>query len=122
MSKRNYRDMYKQANEPTPEVAEIVEDVTEEIVEETVDYSPEVEEVIEEIVEEEVVTTAMGVVAGCSKLNVRKNPNPVAQPLCVIAEGTEVMVDFSESTNDWYKVYTKEGVEGFCMKSYISVK
>lgn len=75
------------------------------------------------------VTTGMkpeepliGKVSGCKKLNIRKEPNRESDVLDVVLEGSEVMIDESKSTDDFYKVYTESGLEGFCMKQYITVQ
>lgn len=73
---------------------------------------------INEEVESEFVT---GIVTGCKKLNVRKESNKNSDILCVIDESSEVMV-FHNSTEDFYKVTTASGVEGYCMKKYITIK
>lgn len=62
-----------------------------------------------------------GEVSGCARLNVRKEPDAEAEVLCVIEEGSEVVIVGSESTNEFYKVFTAAGVEGFCMKMFITL-
>lgn len=75
------------------------------------------------------VTTGMkpgepviGKVCDCKKLNIRKEPDGESEVLDVISNGSEIMIDESESTADFYKVYAESGVEGFCMKKYITVQ
>ena len=55
------------------------------------------------------------------KLNVRKEPSKEAGILCEILLAAEVMVNLSGSTDDFYKVVTTSGVEGYCMKKFISI-
>ena len=67
----------------------------------------------------------IGTVCGCEKLNIRKAPNTNAGVVCVIAKGTEVEIDESKSTAEFYKVRSvseTEGFYGFCMKKYIAVE
>lgn len=64
----------------------------------------------------------IGVVSGCKKLNVRPDASTNNDPLCVIEEGTALVIDVRESVEGWYKVYTETGVEGFCMVQYITIK
>ncbi len=64
----------------------------------------------------------LGLVEGCKRLNVRKEPQVDAQIVCEIDNQTEVMIDEAESTDDFYKVYTETGIEGFCMKKFIVVQ
>lgn len=80
----------------------------------------EPEEVFEEPVE--VKNFKMGKVEGCTKLNVRKRPNATAEVVCVIDHDTEVEINLDKSTAKFYKICTATGVEGFCMKEFISVK
>lgn len=57
------------------------------------------------------------------ELNVRETP--VKDPkniLGTIKKDEEVEIDMEESTDDFYKVYTAKGLEGFCMKQYIRVE
>lgn len=75
-------------------------------------------EVTEEIVTEP--EKIMGVVTECVKLNVRAAADTNADILCEILLGSEVVIDETESTDDFYKVCTETGVEGFCMKRYIN--
>ena len=63
----------------------------------------------------------IGKVIGCKKLRVRKQPNTSSQVLSEILVDSEVNIDLSKSTNDFYKVCTEAGVDGFCMKDYISI-
>lgn len=61
-------------------------------------------------------------VVTAAKLNVRKLPSPNAEVLAVINQNSKVQIDTEASTVDWYKVYTAAGVEGYCMKKFITVK
>lgn len=81
-----------------------------------------VEESIEEQTVEKVEEPKTGVVIDCQRLNVRKEPSVSADIICEIAKQTEVMIYENESTNDFYKICTSAGIEGFCMKKYISVR
>ena len=63
-----------------------------------------------------------GVVVNCIALNVREKPNADATPVHIIPEGTGVLVDFMESTEEYYKVSTTdESVTGYCNRQYIQV-
>lgn len=85
--------------------------------------------VVESVVEnkEETVMTVQyvdGVVSGCDKLNVRSESNKESNVLCVIAKDSVVKVDLTEddSANEFYKVVTPSGVEGYCMKKFITIR
>lgn len=117
MSKKhhNYTN-YSKPQQPAPVVEAPVETKEEEVVntviEETI-VAPE--PVVEEPAE------VYGVVTNCAKLNVRKAPSADANIVTEIAVGTEVMVDDTESTEDFYKVVTEAGIEGYCMKKFITI-
>ena len=64
----------------------------------------------------------IGHVVNCSKLNVRKDPDADAEILGTIIAGSEVMIDESESTDDFYNICAASGFEGFCMKQFIEVE
>lgn len=110
MSKKNYQ----KTTIEKPEEKVAAENV------EVVEAEVQVEELVEK--EEPVVTTVVGVVAGCKKLNVRKAGKPDAEVLCVLNENAEVQIDKKRSTRDFYRVCTAAGVEGFCMKTFITIK
>ena len=63
----------------------------------------------------------IGRVVRCAKLNVRRDPDADAEILGTIPAGAEVMIDESESTDDFYNVCAASGFEGFCMKQFVEV-
>lgn len=65
--------------------------------------------------------TDFGIVTNCLYLNVRKRPDINADVAVVIDALTQVCVDLDASTEDFYKVATSDGVEGFCMRKYIAL-
>lgn len=65
--------------------------------------------------------TGPGIVTDCLYLNVRKQPDIHADVVIVIDALTQVCVDLDESTEDFYKVSTSDGAEGFCMRKYIAL-
>lgn len=88
--------------------------------------TPTVEAVEEAVTEtvEEVATPAepkQGVVTDCVKLNVRKEARPNAEVVCIIDASTTLMISEEESTEEFYKVYTAAGLEGYCMKKFIAI-
>ena len=115
MGHKNYSKFFK--NTETNEVAELNNGGTP--VEEVVANS----EPVEEPAVQNVATFVKGVVTGCKKLHLRKEPNKGAASLCILDENAEVTVNFEESTTaDFYKVCTAAGIEGYCMKKFISIK
>ena len=76
------------------------------------------EEPVEEIPVEE-STIVNGVVANCEHLRLRREPS--GKVVALLDVGDEVLVDMMQSTDKWYKVYTKDDLEGFCMKEFITI-
>lgn len=62
-----------------------------------------------------------GTVVGCRKLNVREQMHTEAPVLCELRVSSEVQIFADEHHDDWYHVITASGVDGFCMKQYISI-
>lgn len=70
---------------------------------------------------EQNTVTPEGIV-DCEKLYVRKEATTNSEPITIINKSEEVSIDLNESTEDFYKVHTTSGVEGYCMKKFINVK
>ena len=64
----------------------------------------------------------MGFVTNCKKLNIREEPRTDATIICEVDYQTELMIDENESTEEFYKVFTAAGIEGFCMKKFITIQ
>ena len=64
----------------------------------------------------------IGVVIDCSSLNIRAKSNINSEIIATVKAGTELLINEDESVNEWYKVCTEAGIEGFCMKKYVSVR
>ena len=108
MSKKNY-------NKISTEKAKVIDEVVEEAVAETVeDVVETAESVIEEtpVVEQPVI----GVVVGCSKLNIRKEPGLNAEVVGTLNVGAEVIIH--ETVGEFYRIGSPE----YCMKKFISIK
>ena len=58
----------------------------------------------------------------CLRLHIFAEPNLDSEIVCKIRFATEVMVDIENSTEDFYKIYTAIGAEGFCQKDHILIK
>ena len=71
---------------------------------------------------EPVVETVTGVVTDCVKLRVRKQPNTSAEVIQELEVSSEVIIDTNKSTNEFYKVCTAAGLDGYCMKKFITLK
>lgn len=62
-----------------------------------------------------------GVVTDCIKLNVREEPTPTATILGTITASTELIIIEEGSTADFYKICTSAGLEGYCMKKFVTI-
>ena len=96
-----------------------VEEVKEEKVEE-VKEEKEPEEVVEEddnkgYIEED--DDNEGVVFNCEKLNIRKEPKPIADILTQVESGTSIVI--LEDKGDFYEVALPDGTVGFANKNFI---
>lgn len=76
-----------------------------------------VEETVNTVVLPEMVK---GVVANCVKLNVREEPATNGVIVHVLDVMSEVEIDLAKSTDEWFKVCTAIGVEGYCMRKFIN--
>ena len=80
------------------------------------------QEIVEESQEVEEAVPTVGFVDNCECLRVRKESNVDSEELCIISKLSEVVIDLDNSTDYFYKVTTSEGVEGYCMKQFITIK
>lgn len=65
----------------------------------------------------------VGTVSHCKKLNVRSKPSVDAEVLTIINEGEEItIVRYENESEDFYQVKTKNNIEGYCMKKYITFR
>ena len=103
-------------NDPELEVEDTVEEKVDEPIEGQI-VIPEVEP--EPSVEPE--NRKFGKVNNCEKLNIRKLPSRDAEIVSELVDGSKVMIDEKESTALFYKICTEHGIDGYCMKDYITV-
>lgn len=88
--------------------------------EEVVEQKEEILEPTEETTN--VVNYVKGVVSGCKMLNVRKESSKESDVITILNEDSEVQIDESETSDEFYKIVTPTGVEGYCMKKFIIIK
>lgn len=85
----------------------------------------QVENVDEPIVEEvkQEIALVDGIVSNCELLNIRKESSRDAEVLCTIGVNTMVKVDLTvdKEAEEFYKIVTPNGVEGYCMKKFITI-
>lgn len=73
----------------------------------------------EEVTAPNVIT--IGVVSSKTSLCLREMPEPTGKIIATLNPGTELEIDEVESTDDFYKVCTSAGLEGYCMKKFINL-
>lgn len=62
-----------------------------------------------------------GRVVKCERLNVRENPSKESLAVHKLQKGSTVAINFEDSTDNFYKIYTEVGIEGFCIKEFIEI-
>lgn len=109
----NYRNMAK----PVDEIAEVIAESNANV-EVDVDDSASTNRAVEDVPAESLI----GVVSDCKQLNVREKADINSAVVSVVSEGTVLVVEPESSTEEWFKIYTETGVEGFCMKKFVTTK
>lgn len=120
--------------ESTDEVNETVEQVEETVneVEELTNEAEETtEEVTEEVTEPEVIVPniedgvenneVIGKISGFEKLYVRKEASKDSEPVGIVTDKDDLSIDVAHSTDDFYKVITSNGLEGYCVKEFVKI-
>lgn len=119
MSRHNYSQYSNKNYENYNAIAnETVEPVVNETATATV--ATVVDPVVETVETVTLPETVEGVVVGCTKLNVRANPDATADVVCVIDAAAEININVEKSTNDWFYVCTAAGIEGYCMRKFVT--
>lgn len=104
---------------PETEVDTKQEPIIDPVVEAEVKQSQETMEESQKVKE---AAKIVGYVDNCECLRVRKESNVDSEELCIINKLSEVVIDLDNSTDYFYKVTTSDGVEGYCMKKFITIK
>lgn len=120
--------------ESTNEVNETVEQVEEtvnEVEESTNETEETIEEVTEEVTEPEVIVPSIennvenneviGKISGFEKLYVRKEASKDSEPVGIVTDKDDLSIDIAHSTDDFYKVITSNGLEGYCVKEFVKI-
>ena len=138
MENNNIEELNQNIEEVTEVTEETTEESTEEVkktveqVEETINEIEETtEEVNEEVTEPEIIVPniennvenneVVGKIIGFEKLYVRKEASKDSEPAGIITSETVLTIDEENSTEDFYKVTTNEGLEGYCVKKFIKI-
>ena len=107
--------------ESVKEIEEITEEITNEVnetveqVEETIN---KVEKTTNEIEETEEV---IGKIIEFEKLYIRKEASKDSEPVGIVTDKDDLSIDIIHSTDDFYKVITSNGLEGYCVKEFVKI-
>ena len=145
MENNNIEELNQNIEEVTEVTEETIEENTEEVnetieqVEETVNEFEEstneteetTEEVTEEVTDQEVIVPSIqnnvenneviGKISGFEKLYVRKEASKDSEPVGIVTDKDDLSIDVAHSTDDFYKVITSNGLEGYCVKEFVKI-
>ena len=145
MENNNIEELNQNIEEVTEVTEETIEENTEEVnetieqVEETVNEVEEstneaeetIEEVTEKVTEPEVIVPSIennvenneviGKISGFEKLYVRKEASKDSEPVGIVTDKDDLSIDVARSTDDFYKVITSNGLEGYCVKEFVKI-
>ena len=116
MSKHNYNNYSKPKTKPEPEEKPVVQEA-----EPVIEGQTMIPEVTMAPESEAQAAKLPGIVGNCARLNVREEPNKMADVIAVLEAGSEVQLVSEEQVNGFYNVITADGREGYCMCDYISI-
>lgn len=68
------------------------------------------------------MTTMPTGIVNCFIVSIHSDPDLDSNVLCNLRYLTEVKIDLENSTEDFYKIYTAIGMEGFCEKDLVIIK
>ena len=107
-----------------PETEAVEADIEQELIMDPIieAEAEQAQEIVEESQDVEEAVPTVGFVDNCERLRVRKESNVDSEELCIINKLSEVVIDLDNSTDYFYKVTTSEGVAGYCMKKFITIK
>lgn len=113
------------------ETVEQVEETVNEVEESTNETEETTEEVTEEVTEPEVIVPGIennvenneviGKISGFEKLYVRKEASKDSEPVGIVTDKDDLSIDVIHSTDDFYKVITSNGLEGYCVKEFVKI-
>ena len=121
----------EELNQNIEEVTEVTEETVNEVEESTNETEETTEEVTEEVTEPEVIVPSIennvennevkGKVSGFENLYVRKEASKDSEPVGIVTDKDDISIDITHSTDDFYKVITSNGLEGYCVKEFVKI-
>ena len=132
MENNNIEELNQNIEEVTEVTKETAEESTEEVKETVEQVEETTEEVTDEVTEPEVIVPSIennvenneviGKISGFEKLYVRKEASKDSEPVGIVTDKDDLSIDVAHSTDDFYKVITSNGLEGYCIKQFINIK
>ena len=121
----------EELNQNIEEVTEVTEETVNEVEESTKETEETTEEVTEEVTDQEVIVPSIdnnvenneiiGKINGFKKLYVRKEASKDSEPVGIVTDKDDISIDITHSTDDFYKVITSNGLEGYCVKEFVKI-
>lgn len=121
----------EKSNNEVNETVEQVEETLNEVEESTNETEENIEEVTEAVTEPEVIVPnvennvenneVIGKISGFEKLYVRKEASKDSEPVGIVTDKDDLSIDVAHSTDDFYKVITSNGLEGYCVKEFVKI-
>lgn len=62
-----------------------------------------------------------GVIDGCDRLNIRSEASKTSDIIGTITKEDTLVIDENKSTEDFYKVTTSNGLDGYCVKQFVKI-
>ena len=122
----------EESTEEVKETVEQVEETVNEVEELTNEIEETIEEVTDEVIEPEVIVPSVennvenneviGKISGFEKLYASKEASKDSEPVGIVTDKDDLSIDVAHSTDDFYKVITSNGLEGYCVKQFINIK
>ena len=141
MENNNIEELNQNIEEVTEVTEETVNEVNEtveqeegtinEVEESTKETEETTEEVTEEVTDQEVIVPSIdnnvenneiiGKINGFKNLYVRKEASKDSEPVGIVTDKDDLSIDVARSTDDFYKVITSNGLEGYCVKEFVKI-
>ena len=121
----------EELNQNIEEVTEVTEETVNEVEESTNETEETTEKVTEEVTDQEVIVPSIdnnvenneviGKISGFEKLYVRKEASKDSEPVGIVTNKDDLSIDVASSTDEFYKVITSNGLEGYCVKEFVKI-
>ena len=113
----------EESTEEVKETAEQVEETLNEVEESTnkTEETTEPEVIVPSIENNVENNEVIGKISGFEKLYVRKEASKDSEPVGIVTDKDDLSIDVAHSTDDFYKVITSNGLEGYCVKEFVKI-